>query len=731
MSFLQTNTSEKSSVQVAVRVRPINTREVDSDTVIDVKQNSIIIKDPSDRKKKNFNFDYAFDSDVPQETIFEHIGEKVVTGAYSGYNCCIFAYGQSGSGKSYSVLGSHKEPGLIPRICQALFDRQPTNNGISVGDAVITYKIELSYLEIYSEEVKDLLAKSHPHGGLRVRQHPELGPYVEGLSQVLVEDYSSIKKLIDAGNKERATASTILNDRSSRSHAICTLYFTQLIDEVSIGKTREVVSKINLVDLAGSERVAISGVTGINFKEAININQSLSTLGLVISKLAEASTGEKEITNHKPITKKSKSSKQLATRLNSYDRYSPTTSIFPRTKKLIKNSPNVSPSIRSPNISPSIKSNSSASTSTSKSKNEITSVTGHIPFRDSVLTWILKESLGGNSKTFMLATVSPSEINYNESLSTLRYAYNAKQIVNTVKVNEDPSDKLIRVLKGEIETLRQQLSMKGADSTTPALELKQLKEELAQREELMREKDKSWEQKLSESKRINNEVQESLKQELLKKQLEYEKSLEIINREKDAITREMELLRNNTTDKTALEEELAKKQAEFEKGRIVDTAVSLQEYYEKKIEAIRNTCDLKISDMRVECDNKIQMIRDDCNNKMLLQREELHTKLASTQLEAQKSIEVAKAEAQKSIEVANVEMQTKLLTQTNQSDQKISEELKQLKISYNKLKEEHNKQSALLQQQTKQFMNERTILSRQIQQLQAKIHTLETGEQTE
>lgn len=703
MSFLQTNVSEKSSVQVAVRVRPINTREVDSDTIIDVRQNSIHIVDPSDKKKKNFNFDYAFDSDTPQETVFEHIGEKVVSGAFSGYNCCIFAYGQSGSGKSYSVLGSHKDPGLIPRICQALFDRQATNNGVAIGDAVVTYKVELSYLEIYSEDVKDLLVKSHPQGGLKIRQHPELGPYVEGLSQVLVEDYTTIKKLIDAGNKERAVASTNLNDRSSRSHAICTLYFTQLIDEPSLGKTREVVSKVNLVDLAGSERVEVSGVTGINFKEAININKSLSTLGLVISKLAAASIkgSAQAAAPKRPVTK---------TKNSTYDRYSPTTTKVARTKQ--------SPARRSP------ASRSPQASESKKSVVETQLITDHIPFRDSVLTWILKESLGGNSKTFMLATVSPSEINYNESLSTLRYAYNAKQIVNTVKVNEDPSDKLIRVLKGEIEALRAQLSMKGADSTTPALELKQLKEELAQREELMKEKDKSWEQKLNESKRINKEVEEKAQLKISQLEVEYAKKLEAMRLEHES---QLQQYMSNPIDKTALEEELAKKQAEFEKGRIVDTAVSLQEYYEKKMDGMRNVCDLKISEMRVEmqnridkireeCDDKIQEIRDECTNRMLAQTEEHRTKIELVQSNAQASIEAIKAETQRKIE-----------EYSTQDDQKNNKELTSIKIQYSKLKDENVKLAAALQQQTKQFANERMVLSRQIQQLQAKIHSLENN----
>lgn len=524
------------------------------------------------------------------------------------------------SGKSHAMTGSDVQPGLIPRICKALFERQSIHNGMDVSNANINYKLEVSYLEIYSEDVRDLLSRT-PTVGLKVREHPEFGPYVEGLSQILVEDYATIKKLIDQGNKERVTASTLMNNRSSRSHAIMTLYFTQLIDESDIGKTREVVSKINLVDLAGSERVEMSGVTGINFKEAININKSLSTLGLVISKLAAQS--QSKISSKptvKPVFVKSTNKSQ---------------SSAPKSTKLVQ--------IKSP---------------TNKSISE------HVPYRDSVLTWILKESLGGNSKTFMIATVSPSELNYNESLSTLRYAANAKQIVNTVKINEDPNDKLIRVLKDEIDTLKRQLITRGSDSTSSAEDLKALRDEISQREDLIREKDKSWEQKLEESKRINDQVQEQLKRELSQKQVEFRQKIETMNSEREQMLKEMESMKSGitTTDlkqQKDLEEEFQKKQAEFEKDRILGTAVSLQEYYEKKLEK-----------MKEEFDSKSKEYHATENSKTL-------------------------------------------------------KDINDLKETNLKLKEDLNRNQRDLQQQIRKFTNDRLVLSKQIQQLHNKIHTLE------
>ncbi len=636
MSFLQTRTSESASVQVAVRVRPLNQREDGTNSIVTTKGSTIYIKDPETNKPKNFNFDYAYSEESTQEELHNDIGTYVINNAFSGYNTCVFAYGQTGSGKSHSVMGSEDQPGLIPRVCQELFKRQESHNGIDTRNASISYKLEVSYLEIYSEDVRDLLSRT-PTQGLRVREHPEFGPYIEGLQQILVEDYTTIKKLIDQGNKERVTASTLMNHRSSRSHAILTLYFTQLIDEPDIGKTREVVSKINLVDLAGSERVEMSGVTGINFKEAININKSLSTLGLVISKLAEHSQTK--------LIAKSKANAP---------------SIKPSAKQTLL-STGTKPTRLMTGVSP-VKASVRDSPKEVKDK----SISEHVPYRDSVLTWILKESLGGNSKTFMIATVSPSELNHNESLSTLRYAANAKKIVNIVKVNEDPNDKLIRVLKDELETLKRQLLSRGSDSTSSAEDLKTLRDEIAQREELMREKDKSWEQKLEESKRINDQVQEQLKKELSQKQIEFRQKLEMMNSERETMLKEMESLKTGMSaidirQQKDLEEEFMKKQAEFEKDRIIGTAVSLQEYYEKKLEKLKEEYDQRTKDREV--------------------------------IENTKSLK----------------------------------DINELKETNVKLKEELNRNQRDLQLQIRQFTNDRLVLSKQIQQLHNKIHTLEQG----
>jgi len=206
------------------------------------------------------------------------------------------------------------------------------------------YKVEVSFMEIYNEKVRDLLVANKT--SLKVREHSILGPYVDGLSLLAVKSAEDVATLMAEGNKSRTIAATNMNSESSRSHAVFTIVLTQTMTDAGSGVTGEKVSKLSLVDLAGSERATKTGAVGERLKEGSNINKSLTTLGLVISKLAEGSASS---TN-------SKDSKTF------------------------------------------------------------------IPYRDSVLTWLLKDNLGGNSRTIMIATVSPSADNYEETLSTLRYA---------------------------------------------------------------------------------------------------------------------------------------------------------------------------------------------------------------------------------------------------------------------------------------------------------------------
>ncbi|KAI8481074.1 Kinesin-like protein kif16b, partial [Branchiostoma belcheri] len=186
---------------------------------------------------------------APQQ-IFQDLGTDVLASAFEGYNACVFAYGQTGTGKTYTMMGDTDRLGLIPRISEGLFSRIDDH----VGERV-TFKTEVSYLEIYNERVRDLLchpgAKANTYS-LKVREHPEKGPYVQDLSRHLVSDYTSLERLIQRGNENRTTAATYIHDLSSRSHAIFTIYFSQAKLEDNL--PREIVSKIHLVDLAGSNR---------------------------------------------------------------------------------------------------------------------------------------------------------------------------------------------------------------------------------------------------------------------------------------------------------------------------------------------------------------------------------------------------------------------------------------------------------------------------------------------
>ncbi|VFV28896.1 kinesin family member 1c [Lynx pardinus] len=381
------------SVKVAVRVRPFNARETSQDAkcVVSMQGNTTSIINPKQGKDapKSFTFDYSYWSHTSaedpqfasQQQVYRDIGEEMLLHAFEGYNVCIFAYGQTGAGKSYTMMGRQEpgQQGIVPQLCEDLFSRVNKNQS-----AQLSYSVEVSYMEIYCERVRDLL-NPKSRGSLRVREHPILGPYVQDLSKLAVTSYADIADLMDCGNKARTVAATNMNETSSRSHAVFTIVFTQRCHDQLTGLDSEKVSKISLVDLAGSERADSSGARGMRLKEGANINKSLTTLGKVISALADLQS------------KKRKSD--------------------------------------------------------------------FIPYRDSVLTWLLKENLGGNSRTAMIAALSPADINYEETLSTLRYADRTKQIRCNAVINEDPNARLIRELQEEVARLRELLLAQGLSAS--------------------------------------------------------------------------------------------------------------------------------------------------------------------------------------------------------------------------------------------------------------------------
>lgn len=451
-------------VVVAVRVRPINSkeREADAESVIQIDGNQILVSSPKDSKstrrkdaaeKKIFAFDHAYDSTnadsmayAGQERLYLDLGVGLLEKTFAGYNSCIFAYGQTGSGKSYTMTGTNApgDQGIIPTICAQLFARIAEE-----PSAAMSCSVEVSYLEIYAEKVRDLLSSNNKFH-LRVREHPVTGPYVEDLVRLATSNYAQVQQLLSEGNARRSVARTNMNEASSRSHAVFSLILTQR--QHLAGLDTEKVSKISLVDLAGSESVAKSGATGVRLKEGAEINRSLSTLGRVISALAER------------------------------DSSSPQSAMVRKTV---------------------------------------------VPYRDSVLTWLLKDSLGGNSLTTMIATISPVATNYEETLSTLRYADSAKRIQNHAMINEDHNLKMIKELQAELTFLRAKMTSTGISNPTSSLDdqcvpiiapdgstqyisKQEIADRMEQNSKLMQEMNLTWEQKLATTKRVQLEREQAL-----------------------------------------------------------------------------------------------------------------------------------------------------------------------------------------------------------------------------
>ncbi|KNC53875.1 uncharacterized protein AMSG_12292 [Thecamonas trahens ATCC 50062] len=349
--------------------------------------------------ERTFVFDkvywsYAASEDdyAGQEMVFDELGSQFLDAAFAGYNSSVFAYGQTGSGKTYSMMGMADDPGLIPRTCAEIFARAEA--GLADG-SLTKYSVEVSYLEIYMESIKDLLNPGGgagggrgkgPGGALVVREHARFGVFVPGLEKLVAASSDDVVHFLELGSKERTVAATKMNNSSSRSHAVFTVYLTTEAP-AGEGGTATLRAKMNLVDLAGSENQNNTGAKGTRLKEACAINKSLSALGNVISAL----------------------------------------------------------------------------TSKSRSKR-------HIPYRDSVLTRLLQESLGGNAKAIMLVAISPASSNYAQTYSTLSFAERAKKIVNSVSRNKTSNQDMVKALKAEVERLKTLLEAGGETTREPVVE---------------------------------------------------------------------------------------------------------------------------------------------------------------------------------------------------------------------------------------------------------------------
>ncbi|XP_017772134.1 PREDICTED: kinesin-like protein KIF14 [Nicrophorus vespilloides] len=450
---------QERNLTVAVRVRPMNARELACVSVSDavtVEDQEIIIRSNVIGNQTNldhiFQYDHVFwscdehnDIYCGQEEVYQTMGMPLLESAFRGYNACLFAYGQTGSGKSYSMMGQNTgdvididvNAGITPRFCKELFDR------VSVLECPAS--VEVSYYEIYNEKIHDLLSEQTTNKTpLKVREHPVWGPYVVDLSVHNVKSYKELRSWLLLGNKNRATAATAMNEKSSRSHSI--FQIEVCLSEGSKEGSSSRRSKISLVDLAGSERISNAMNNEERIKQGVSINKSLLTLGKVISALAE--------------NKKS---------------------------------------------------------------------TQFIPYRESVLTWLLRESLGGNSLTAMLATITPASSNIDETLATLRYACQARSIVNRARINETPNDKLIRELRAEVERLRALTLNNERNSMCSMIneqENDELRMKLSMAEERLSAAKDNWEQRFMETR--NQLVETEKRKEELESHIRVMKESETI-----------------------------------------------------------------------------------------------------------------------------------------------------------------------------------------------------------
>lgn len=372
-------------------------------------------------EEKSFTFDNSFWSHdrkdehyAEQEHVYNALGEEFLDHNFEGYHTCIFAYGQTGSGKSYTMMGTPEHPGLIPRTCEDLFQRIESSTSPNVS-----YNVRVSYFEVYNEHVRDLLVpRTDPPYYLKIRESPTEGPYVKDLTDAPVKNLADIMRHMRLGDSSRTTASTKMNDTSSRSHAVFTIMLKQIHHDLATDETTERVARIRLVDLAGSERAKATEATGQRLREGSNINKSLTTLGRVIAALAD-----------------------------------------PRHSRLHNGR---------------------------KNKDVV-------PYRDSILTWLLKDSLGGNSKTAMIACIAPSD--YDETLSTLRYADQAKHIRTRAIVNQDhvsaaERDAQIAEMQETIRNLQLSVSQQAVtkkEHDTQAVQLEEYQNQVEKMQRLMEE----------------------------------------------------------------------------------------------------------------------------------------------------------------------------------------------------------------------------------------------------
>jgi kinesin family protein 3/17 len=545
-------------VKVVVRVRPLSSKELNEGRqtiiVMDIKRGVAMMNKPggNERDIKDFTYDAVFDQNFTQLKVFEETALEIVDSVMDGFNGTVFAYGQTGSGKTHTMTGpdtgSPEMQGLLPRCFNHIF----TN--VDSSSSTIQYLVRGSFLEIYNEEVRDLLSKN-PKERCEVKEDKGSGVYVKGLSAIVCKSMGAMQEALSTGLSNRSTGATNMNAESSRSHSIFMITVEQCAKDTGADSHIR-VGKLNMVDLAGSERQSKTGAEGERLKEATKINLSLSALGNVISALVDGKSS-------------------------------------------------------------------------------------HIPYRDSKLTRLLQDSLGGNTKTVMVANIGPADYNYDETLSTLRYAYRAKSIKNKPRINEDPKDAMIREFQEEIMRLKAELATAGGDGDLGGLDgdvrggarvekqveyVEKIVEKTVEREVVIEqgptpEEVAAMEQKLRQQ---NDE----LKREADRKRYEVQAQLGIAETEKQRllaeVDREEQVRRAEQEQRNSLENQLKSMEDKMIAGKtVMEKAIEQEEELKKKERELRKQ-------KKVEDKLKAQEEQQRVDNM------ELETKCASQEEQVQK-----------------------------------------------------------------------------------------------
>lgn len=589
-----------------------------------------------DGDPKTFTFDAVFDDDSTQAGVYQETAYSLVTNVLDGYNGTIFAYGQTGCGKTFTMEGVRGGPpelrGIIPGTFEQIF------RAISINeDPNKQFLVRAAYLEIYNEEVRDLLGSS-PKTPLDLKEDREVGVYVKGLSQNVVKDCEQVMDLMAAGNKNRSVGFTLMNAGSSRSHSIFMLKVETSVPDTN-GKPGDLkikAGKLNLVDLAGSERQGKTGAEGQRLKEATKINLSLSALGNVISALV-AGKGK------------------------------------------------------------------------------------HIPYRDSKLTRLLQDSLGGNTKTIMIAALSPADYNYEETLSTLRYANRAKNIRNKPKINEDPKDAMLREYADEINRLKAILQREGltdflkdgpsvpASDTNAAQNektpVKKVKKKVkktkkatagtAEEEETEEESEEDLEEgalaEMTEAERTEYEekqkvLQQQMEEELARHKAEMEEHLKLLAAEKAQHEQQAKELAKKMEAEKAERERLAKEKADLEaRGGTLDENEAQTQMHEK----LQNEFQKQLE--------KHQLLAEELQDRMYDESQK-HDELQQSLLEAKRKMK----EEKKTLKEKLRDLQQKLLQGGQKATDLAVKNEEAVRRQQAELEEEKRRQ-AILKQQAEQL----------------------------